>query len=193
MVFMSHYVWMKILYSKICEVISLNNSSLVCHHMTSLNSFHIGSGDGLLPVLKPRPCLKQPWFIIHYTSRFNEVERGHTGFTLSVCGQNRVLSVFSAILIGSISYLHILSSNFRECVACNVCSKIKKNWSLGEFCKFSTLIFILFWLGIQYESVVCVIMRGGGGGGGGYPQNVGIVVVLVWLLWTSFSEMWIKM
>ena len=28
---------------------------------------------------------------------------------LSVCGQNRVCSVFSTILVGSISYLHILS------------------------------------------------------------------------------------
>ena len=31
-----------------------------------------------------------------------------------VCGQNRVRSVSSTILIGSISYLHILSSNFTE-------------------------------------------------------------------------------
>ena len=33
---------------------------------------------------------------------------------LSVCGQNRVCSVSSTILIASISYLHILSSNFRR-------------------------------------------------------------------------------
>ena len=45
---------------------------------------------------------------------------------LSVCGQNRVRSVSSTILIGSISYLHILSSNFRRCVACNGCFKIQK-------------------------------------------------------------------
>ena len=43
---------------------------------------------------------------------------------LSVCGQNRVRSVSSTILVGSISYLHILSSNLRRCVACNVCFKI---------------------------------------------------------------------
>ena len=35
----------------------------------------------------------------------------------SVCGQNRVHSVSPTILAGSISYLHILSSNFRRCVA----------------------------------------------------------------------------
>ena len=63
--------------------------------------------------------------------QLNEVEGGHTGFTLSiglsvrlsVCGQNRVRSVSSIILAGSISYLHILSSNFRRCVAN---SKIQK-------------------------------------------------------------------
>ena len=42
----------------------------------------------------------------------------------SVCGQNRVRSVSSTILVGSISYLHILSSNFRRCAACNACFKI---------------------------------------------------------------------
>ena len=48
----------------------------------------------------------------------------NTDVRLSVCGQNGVRSVSSTILIGSISYLHILSSNFRRCVACNVCFKI---------------------------------------------------------------------
>ena len=59
-----------------------------------------------------------------------KLKGGSTGFTLSVrlsiCGQNHVHSVFATILIGSISYLHILSSNFRRCVACNVCFKIQK-------------------------------------------------------------------
>ena len=39
---------------------------------------------------------------------------------LSVCGQNRVRSVSSTILIGSISYLQFLSTNFRRCVAGNL-------------------------------------------------------------------------
>ena len=52
---------------------------------------------------------------------------------LSVCGQNRVRSVSSTILIGSISYLHILSSNFRRCVACNARFKIQKFESLAIF------------------------------------------------------------
>ena len=46
---------------------------------------------------------------------------------LSVSGQNRVRSVFSTILARSISYLHILSTKFRRCVACRVFSyKIPK-------------------------------------------------------------------
>ena len=44
---------------------------------------------------------------------------------LSVCGQNHVRSVSSRILIRSISYLHILSSNFRMCVACKARFKIE--------------------------------------------------------------------
>ena len=57
---------------------------------------------------------------------FNEVERYLFHLVpLSVCGQNSVHSVFSTILAGSISYLHILSSNFRRCVAM-VVSQFKK-------------------------------------------------------------------
>ena len=102
----------------------------------------------------------------HYTPRFNEVERGYSGITLSVClsvrlsvcGQNRVRSVSSRIFIGSISYLHILSSNFRRCVACNARFKIKKIEILANFliCNFD---FVFFWLGIQYDSMVWIIMR----------------------------------
>ena len=80
---------------------------------------------------------------------------GYTGITLSVrpsvrlsiCGQNRVRSVSSTILIGSISYLHILSSNLRKCVACNASFKIKKIQNFGEFFKFVTLTLFSFDLG----------------------------------------------
>ena len=44
---------------------------------------------------------------------------------MSICGQNRVRSVSSTILIGSISYFHILSNNFRRCVTCKGCFKIQ--------------------------------------------------------------------
>ena len=47
----------------------------------------------------------------------------HPSVRLSICEQNRVCSASSTILTGSISHLHILSSNFRRCVGCNVCLK----------------------------------------------------------------------
>ena len=65
---------------------------------------------------------------------------------LSVCGQNRVRSVSSTILVGSISYLHILSSNLRRCVTCKVCFKTKKR-NFGEFFKLVTLTLSSFDLG----------------------------------------------
>ena len=51
---------------------------------------------------------------------------------LSVCGQTRVCSVSSRILIGSISYSHILSSNFRRCARVMPISKFKnlKFWRI---------------------------------------------------------------
>ena len=52
----------------------------------------------------------------------------NTDVRLSVWGQNCVCSVSSTILIRSISYFHILSSNFRRGVACNACFKIQKFW-----------------------------------------------------------------
>ena len=83
----------------------------------------------------------------HYTPRFNEVDRGvywyhlvrlsvRPSVRLSVCGQNSVRSVSSRILIGSISYLHILSSNFRRCVACNAHFKIQKFATTQRFWRF---------------------------------------------------------
>ena len=45
---------------------------------------------------------------------------------LSVRPASRVRSVAPTVLVGSISYLYILSSNFRRCVACKVSCKISK-------------------------------------------------------------------
>ena len=72
----------------------------------ALESSH-GEGPGPLTKISPSPCVMPS-----YTPRFNEVERGVYWFhlvRLSVCGQNRVRSVSSTILvlIGSISYFPI--------------------------------------------------------------------------------------
>ena len=74
-----------------------------------------------------------------------KLKGGYTGFTssvrlsvhryvrLSVCGQNGVRSVSYTILTGSISYVHMLSSNFRRCVVCKGYGKIKKIEFLANF------------------------------------------------------------
>ena len=87
-----------------------------------------------------------------YTLRLNEVERAVYRFHLG----RHVRSVSSTILVGSISYLHISSSNFRRCVACKVYFKIKNFWQILEIFNFD---FVFFWLGIQYDSIEWVIMR----------------------------------
>ena len=101
-----------------------------------------------------------PKSTIFYTPASTKLKEGYSGVTLSVClsvcGQNRVHSVSSTILIGSISYLHILSSNFRRCVVCNVCFENLKFWQILEICNFD---FVFFWLGIQYDLIGWVIMR----------------------------------
>ena len=56
----------------------------------------------------------------------------------SVPPTSRVRSVASTVLVGSISYLYILSSNFKRCVACEVSSKNNKFEFLA--------IFMLLWL-----------------------------------------------
>ena len=85
-------------------------------------------------------CEYQPYMVFHGNRHVTiiippastKMKGGYTGFTLSicvsvrlsVCGQNGVSAVSSTILVGSISYFHILSSNFRRCVACFVFNKI---------------------------------------------------------------------
>ena len=45
-------------------------------------------------------------------------------FTVDVCPASRVCSVAPTVLVGSISYLYILSGNFRRRVACKFTCKI---------------------------------------------------------------------
>ena len=109
-----------------------------CTHACSRTGSCHGPGDSRVvslvwPLLTSQSSTRR-LVIDFYTPRFNEVERGVYWYhlvRLSVCGQNRVRSVSSTILIGSISYLHILSSNFRRCVACNARFKIQKSRNLS--------------------------------------------------------------
>ena len=69
--------------------------------------------------------------ILYLYPPHNEVVGGIlVSFRPSICPSVRpascVRSVAATVLVGSISYLYILSSNFRRCVACNVSCKISK-------------------------------------------------------------------
>ena len=81
----------------------------------------------------------------HYTPRLQRswkvgiLVSPRSSVRMSICGQNRVSSVSSTVFIRSISYLHILSSNFRGYVACKACFKILKISNFGKFFKFVTL------------------------------------------------------
>ena len=57
---------------------------------------------------------------------------------LYVCPASCGCSVAPAVLVGSISYLYILSGNFRRFVAYNISCKNFKIWILGNFLNFLT-------------------------------------------------------
>ena len=88
---------------------------------------------------------------LHYCSASSELVGGYIGFTLSVRPSirpaSRVCSIVPKVLVGSISYLYILSGNFRRCVAFNVPCKISKFEFLAIFFKFVTLTLSYFDLG----------------------------------------------
>ena len=67
------------------------------------------------------------------------------------------LCVAATVLIGSISYLYILSSNFRGCVTCKVLAKFQNLnfWQFFKICNFDS---VLFWLEIWCESLLWVTM-----------------------------------
>ena len=85
--------------------------------------------------------------------------QGYTGFNLSVCPSvDRILSDLHLQQYSS-DPCHIYSScqATSECVLCGIFFKIKKFEVLTNswICNFD---FVYFWLGIQYETIVCIIM-----------------------------------
>ena len=93
--------------------------------------------------------------VYYYTLRTMKLLGGYIGFTPSVhlsvcpsvCPASHVRSVAPTILVGSISYLYILSSNFRSCGACKVFGKLQ-NLNFRQLFKICNFVIVLFWLGI---------------------------------------------
>ena len=128
---------------KACNLFSVSQSVSLIMMMTWYGNAILFTGPLWVETARgfpsPMPVIQSFDVIIPPTS--TKLKGGYTGITLavcpsvrlSVCGQNRVRSVSSTILIGSISYLHILSSNFRRCVTCNARFKIQKFEILANF------------------------------------------------------------
>ena len=90
----------------------------------------------------------------------------------SICPASHVCSVGSTVLVGFIWYLHILSSNFRRCVACKVACKILKFEFLPIFQNLQLwLCLVLTWDLIWITSMG---NKGWGGGGGGWGWGWGV-------------------
>ena len=106
----------------------------------------------------------------------NEVVGGYyIGFTPSIrpsvcpCVRpaSRVRSVAPTVLVGSIWYLHILSSNFSKCVMCKVSCKIGKFEFLAIFQNLQLwLCLVLTW-----DLMWITSMGNHGGGGGGISER----------------------
>ena len=109
------------------EKIKMIRQLRITHGQTTFHKINFKMSFGGSPLL----------FLLH-----NEAVGGYIGFTpsvrpsvrpslhLSICPSvhpaSHVRSVVPTVLIGSSSYLYILSSNFRRCVACKVACKILK-------------------------------------------------------------------
>ena len=81
----------------------------------------------LVTCLKPANPYVDTWlmtaayrniFFLYFLMMLSIFRSKHLPIQLSICGWNLVHSLSSIILAWSISFLHILSTNFRRCIAC---------------------------------------------------------------------------
>ena len=106
----------------------------------------------------PYPGCTGPHFIIPLAS--TKLKGGYTGFTLSVC-PSACLSVdriMSALYLQQYSSdpFHIWTSDQATSEGVLRAMFVSKFWQILEICNFD---FVFFWLGIQYDSMVWVIIR----------------------------------
>ena len=160
---------------KMCSIAMLVSCSSMPFTLCCLVTPHGVIGIGRY-WFRLRPLVWQHQIILPPLQRIIQVSRRpyvRPSVCPSGCGQHRVRSVTFTTLAGSISYLHILLSNSRECLTCIVFCKISTIDFFENFqiCNFDS---VLFWLGIWEELIVWVIT-----GLSGYSHNVGVQIVLV--------------
>ena len=125
-------------------------------------------------------CLSHPIIlaIIHptifywscYTPHFNEVERGVYWFHLvRLWTESCLLSIFNNTNRIHYIFAHLIKQ-LQKVKFVSIFKNLKL-WQILHICNFD---FVFCWLGIQYDSIVSVIMRRQG-----YPDNAGVLVVLV--------------
>ena len=125
---------------------------------------------------KPSRCLLSNIFIPPTSTK---LKGGYSGFTLSAWPSvDRIVSALCPQQYSSdpfhICTFYQATTEDVSCVKCVWKFKNLKFWQILKICYFD---FVFLWLVIQYDSIVCVIMSGGG-----YPQNAGVLVVLV-IIW----------
>ena len=131
----------------------LQGCHIVPHVYSSLNWITIGLDKGLYdiePLSKPMMITHESQSKSQISTKILEINQPLTKLYLIIRSckgvywflsvhpspASCVRSVAPTVLVGSISYLYILSSDFRRCVACKVSFKI---WIFGNFLKCVTL------------------------------------------------------
>ena len=125
-----------------CQIVC-KSQYVLC--LASFTSLHYSTFQELLTLFYLYPPTQRSWTGVYWFQLIHLSVR--PSIYLSVCGQNLVRSVSSTILARSISYLHILSTNFRRCAAWNFFFfffKIQKFCTFGKFFKFVNLTLSCF-------------------------------------------------
>ena len=110
--------------------VSLTSCVGSCYQTETANQWVCGTGSWWVVLTLLYSQLVHSTLEWFWVSRRIFIHSHHNTFVFflktSVRPTSRVRSVSPTILVGSISYLHILSSNFRRCITCKASCKIAK-------------------------------------------------------------------
>ena len=98
------------------------------------------------------------WNITVYIPRFNEFKREVYWFHLVCSSVDRIVSTLY-LQHNSSDQFHVCTSYQATLEGVSRVKFVSKFTNFGKFFKFGIFDFVFFWLGIQYDSIVWVIMR----------------------------------